>query len=454
MKNGPQQKRLFKLTLLVLLSLGLASCGSNPAANSPPAEPSAAQATPAPKLPKSKDPTADLQVFHYFNDSLGQQSMEDVIQLFQQANPKLKIANNPMDHETFKFGIPVMLQSDEPPDAFSYWAGARVQAAVDAGGLQPLDELWEQEKLEKVFPKVIAASSTYNGKKYVVPIGYHYVAFFYNKKLFTTAGAKVPQTWAELKALAEKFKQAGVPAFALGSRERWPAQFWFDYLLLRTAGPTYRAELMAGQRSYTAPEVKRVMQLWQELLDAGYFYPDANAYNWEEAAKITAQGQAAMTLIGTWITGYYKNTLNLTTDKDYGYFTFPLIDKGVPLAGVSGVDCFMMAKKAQHPTAARKLLTFLASPAAQKSWTVGQGALPPSKQVSPKSYDPLIQRLLQETNSMPSLAFNYDLATTPLMAEAGLEGFSAFISRPSDYLQILQTMEKRRLEVFKAKPKP
>lgn len=452
MKNKPLQKSLFKLTLLILWSLGLASCGSTPAANSPSPEPSAAQVTSVPKLPKSKDPTADLQIFHYFSDSLGQQSMADVIQLFQQANPKLKIANNPMDHETFKVGIPLMLQSDEPPDAFSYWVGSRVQSAVDAGDLQPLDELWEQEKLAQVFPKVIVASSTYNGQKYIVPIGYHYVAFFYNKKLFAAVGAKVPQTWAELKALAEKFKQAGVPAFALGSRERWPAQFWFDYLLLRTAGPTYRAELMAGKHSYTDPEVKRVMQLWQELLDAGYFYPDANAYDWEEAAKITTHGQAAMTLMGTWITGYYKTTLKLVANKDYGYFTFPRIDKGVTLAGVSVVDSFMMAKKARHPAAARKLLTFLASPAAQKAWTMGQGALPPSKQVAPKSYDPLIQSILQEMNSMTSLAFNYDLATTPLMAEAGLDGFSAFISRPSDYPQILQKMEKQRAEIFKAKP--
>jgi multiple sugar transport system substrate-binding protein/raffinose/stachyose/melibiose transport system substrate-binding protein len=51
----------------------------------------------------------------------------------------------------------------------------------------------------------------------------------------------------------------------LGSRERWPAQFWFDYLLLRTAGPKYRAELMAGEKSYTDPEVVRVMEMWKGI---------------------------------------------------------------------------------------------------------------------------------------------------------------------------------------------
>ena len=51
---------------------------------------------------------------------------------------------------------------------------------------------------------------------------------------------------------------------SLGSMNRWPAQFWFDYLLLRTAGPDYRATLMAGEAAYTDPEVVNAMTLWQE----------------------------------------------------------------------------------------------------------------------------------------------------------------------------------------------
>ena len=58
-------------------------------------------------------------------------------------------------------------------------------------------------------------------------------------------------------AACKTLKGAGVKPFALGSKNRWPAQFWFDYILLRTAGPEYRAKLMAGEASYTDPEVMR-----------------------------------------------------------------------------------------------------------------------------------------------------------------------------------------------------
>ncbi|MFN8459189.1 MAG: extracellular solute-binding protein [Anaerolineae bacterium] len=406
--------------------------------------------TNAPAAPSSQaQPAADtLTVLHYFNDNLGRQSMDEVVSLFQQQQPGLKIASEAMDHETFKVAIPSLLAGDSPPDVFSYWAGVRVQAVVASGGLQPLDELWADNKLDQAFPAGITAGSTYNGQKYFVPIGYHYVAFFYNKKLFDTLGAAPPHSWDELKSLAGRFKQAGIPAFALGSRERWPAQFWFDYLLLRTAGPAYRAELMAGQRPYTGPEVTRAMQLWAELVQAGYFYPDANAYDWAEAASQVARGQAAMTLMGTWITGYYKNSLKLQPDQDYGYFSFPVVELAMPRTALGPIDGFVMAKKAPHPAAAGQFLRFLASPEAQKIWTVGQGALPPNLQVDPAIYDPLIQRVLKDVAAAEGFAFNYDLATSPPMAEAGLDAFSEFMARPGDYATILQKTEDQRRELF------
>ena len=429
---------------LVMLSPYLLGCGLSP-------EPEPVEAgAPAPQPAEIHLDPSSFQVLHYFNDELGRKSMDEVIALFQQKYPDLETMGQAMDHETYKVAIPALLKSDTPPDVFSYWAGARVQAVVDSQSLQPLDDLWADHNFDQAFPQGIAAGATYNNEKYFIPIGYHYVAFFYNKKLFETIGAAPPTNWAELQSLAAQFKQAGIPAFALGSRERWPAQFWFDYLLLRTAGPEYRAELMAGKRAYTDPEVTRVMEMWGQLVNAGYFYPEANAYDWAEAAGIVARGQAAMTLMGTWITGYYKNNLKLEADQDYDYFGFPMIDRETPIVALGPIDGFVMAKGARHPDQARQFLIFLASPEPQVIWTLGQGALPPNVQVDPTIYDPLIQRVLKDVAAADAFAFNYDLATPPLMAEAGLEAFSEFMARPNDYLAIIQKAENRRRELFQS----
>ncbi len=448
MKNLLRTRNLIKsLMLLIILTAMTLGCNVSPGApviikeTTPVSQPLETSAT--------DSAGSLLSVFHYFNDTLGRKSMDEVIALFQKENSNIEVLRNPIDHEAYKVTIPALLAGDNQPDVFSYWAGARVQFVVDAGQLQPIDDLWTENKLDETFPPGIAAGATYNGEKYLIPIGYHYVAFFYNKKLFDTVGAKVPTNWAELKAVAEQFKRAGIPAFALGSRERWPAQFWFDYLLLRTAGPEYRQALMTGQKSYTDPEVVQVMEMWQELVDADYFYPDANAYDWAEAADTVARGQAAMTLMGTWITGYYKNNLGLEPEKAYDYFAFPVVDEGIPMAALGPIDGFVMAKGALHPQMAHQFLAFLATPESQAVWTVGQGALPPNINVDPTIYDPLIQRVLKDVAAAETFAFNYDLATPPPMAEAGLNAFSEFMTRPDNYLNILQKTESSRSEVFK-----
>jgi ABC-type glycerol-3-phosphate transport system substrate-binding protein len=437
------------LILLLILSLNVLGCSATSPTNPPETTvPMAAGAGEANDATANPPEEPRLSIFHYFNDALGRKSMDEVIALFHKAHPAIEPLRNPIDHEAYKVVIPALLAGDNRPDVFSYWAGARVQFVVDEGYLHSLDDLWAEADLDQVFPPGIAAGATYNGQKYFVPIGYHYVAFFYNTQLFDTVGAAPPTTWEDLKRVAAKFKQAGIPAFALGSRERWPAQFWFDYLLLRTAGPAYRAELMAGKKSYTDPEVVRVMELWKELVDAGYFYPDANAYDWAEAAEAVARGQAAMTLMGTWITGYYKNDLGLAPEKDYNYFAFPGIDQGIPMAALGPIDGFVMAEGALHPEAAHQFLAFLATTEPQTVWTQGQGALPPSIKVDPNIYDPLIRRVLKDVVHADTFAFNYDLATPPPMAGAGLNAFSEFMAQPDNYLNILQKTESSRLEIF------
>ena len=114
---------------------------------------------------------------------------------------------------------------------------------------------------------------------------------------------KMPETWDELKEACVTLKEAGVNPISLGSMNRWPAQFWFDYMVSYTAGAEYRQKLMAGEAKYTDPEVVTAMETWKELTDLGCFAPDSNAYDWTEAADMVANGTAAMNLMGTFITG-------------------------------------------------------------------------------------------------------------------------------------------------------
>ncbi len=424
--------------LVLVLALFLTGCTAVPAAA--PADGEAASAGSEP---------VKLSVVHYFSDTLGQETITKIFADFAAANPAIEAVDNSAGHEDLKTQILVSLAGDNPPDIFSYWAGARTQFVVDAGRLASIDDMWAANNLDEVIPAGIAdGASTYDGVKYLIPFGYHYVGMFYNPQVMADAGiTEMPTTWDELIAAADQLQAAGVTPFALGSMNRWPAQFWFDYLMLRTAGPEYRAKLMAGEASYTDPEVMAVMEQWKQLVDAGYFVEDANAYDWTDAADQVANGQAAMTLMGTWITGYWNGN-DLTPGENYDFFPFPPMQDGVPNAALGPVDGWVMAEGSQHKPDAEKLLMYFLDPQVQADWALGQGALAPSMAVDTSIYNEVMQKASDQVAGAEVFAFNYDLATTPPMAEGGLNMFAQFMNDPSGYADYLAETENVAVEVF------
>ena len=391
----------------------------------------------------------EVNITHYFGGDLGRAGLEEIFGSFKEATGTT-VVDSPIGHEDFKAGILVRAAGGNLPDVFSYWAGARTQFVVDAGTLGTIDDMWAEHGLDDVVAKSVADGATmYNGARYLVPFGYHYAGMFYNTKVMADAGVtEFPTDWDGFLALCENLKSQGITPIALGSMNRWPAQFWFDYLLLRTAGPEYRASLMAGEASYTDNEVQRAMQLWKDLVDAGYFAANANADDWTQASDRVTRGDAAMTLMGTWITGYWNGN-GLMAGDDYDFFEFPMIDAGVPNAVVGPVDGWLISANSENRANAEALVAFLASdPASQAKWAQAQGALSPNVNVDESTYTSVMLRALEAVGNADTFAFNYDLATTPPAAEYGLDMFARFMDNPANYSQYLADTEAGVRTVF------
>ena len=394
--------------------------------------------------------SGDVTISHYFTGELGLKSFNAQVAKFE-ADSGIKIKNSPVGHEDFKTDILVRAAGNSLPDVFSYWAGARVQFVADSDALTPIDDIWAAEGMDKVVAKSVADSATmYNGKRYLVPFNYHYAGMFYNTKVMADAGvSEMPTTWDGFLALAETLKSKGVTPIALGSKDRWPAQFWFDYLLLRTAGPDYRAKLMNGTASYDDAEVKAAMGLWKDLTDKGYFVENANADGWTDASDKVARGDAAMTLMGTWITGYW-NGIGLKPGVDYDFFPFPSITAGVANAAVGPVDGLVVSSSGQNPEGAKKFIAYMMSnPGVQAEWTNDFGALSANVNVDPKSYNVVMQKAFSTVAAADTFAFNYDLATPPPVAEVGLSMFARFMDDPSKVDSILTRVASDAAKAFK-----
>ena len=388
----------------------------------------------------------EVNISHYFGGELNQSNLNIIMGNFTEATG-IAVIDSPIGHEDFKTGILAGVAAGVLPDVFSYWAGARVQFVVDAGALQPIDDLWDAAGLDDVVPAGVAAAATvYNGSRYFIPFNIHYAAFFYNPKVWAEAGIDVPDSWDGLLEAFAAFEMQGIDPIALGSQFRWPGQFWFDYLLLRTAGPDYRAALMAGDASYEDAEVVRAMEMWKELIDAGYFVDDANAYDWVDAADQVANGEAAVTLMGTWIGGYWK-AQDLVPGEDYDFFDFPEIDM-VPQAGVGPIDGWVMTTSADAASAGALLEYLINNVDTQTLWNTSYGSISPNVNVDPMAYDVVAAKAGASIAAAAVYAFNYDLATTPPVAECGLDMFSAFMDDSSDIAGTLATTQACAVEGF------
>ena len=72
---------------------------------------------------------------------------------------------------------------------------------------------------------------------------------------------------------------------------------------------------------------------------------------------------------------------------------------------------------------------------ASAAWAKGQGALSPNSQVDPSIYNDVMKKASEQVAAAVAFAFNYDLATTPPMAEGGLNMFAQFMDDPSGICQ-------------------
>ena len=259
---------------------------------------------------------------------------------------------------------------------------------------------------------------------------------------------KMPKTWEEFIAACDKLKAAGVYPIALGSKDRWPAEFWVDYLISYTAGHEYRAKLQAGEAAFDDPEVMKAMALWKELIDKGYFYPDANAYLYTDAADQVAKGEAAMTLMGTWVTGYWDGN-GLVAGTDYDVFPFPIIDSTIPAATFASTDSWTIPVDAKNPDCAKEFVSWALKPDMQLLWAKGQGALPASTLTDTSTFNPVMKKALGYMSAGTMWLPAYDLSTTPPNAEIGLNLMALMMDDPSKYEAYLKDAQIQSAEVFK-----
>ncbi|MGL1891310.1 MAG: ABC transporter substrate-binding protein [Spirochaetaceae bacterium] len=385
-----------------------------------------------------------IQFLHYFTESLssGIDKLADTVNSNQK---EFNLIATPMDHEEFKISIRTQLESQYPPDLFTYWAGSRTKYLVEHGQISPISDLFKTLVDPSVFDKSVLDACSYNSEIYMLPITRHYVGFFYNKNLFNKYNIDPPQNWDGLLEVADILKNKGVAAFALGAKNRWPAQFWFDFIMLRTAGFTYREKLMNNGGKYNDPEVLKTMEIWKELLGKGFFGNNMLEDDWDDAVVKVSTGEVAMTLMGTWTIPVLERE-GQEPNVDYGFFRFPVIDPSIDIASLGPIDGVLLSSGSKKHGLSKEVLVAFTKAGAQESFNRDSGAIAPLVNVNDNIYNPIQLQIKEYISQSKNWAFNYDLAASPVVSEAGLDFFVDFLDNPEQYPELLESLEVFRSE--------
>jgi multiple sugar transport system substrate-binding protein len=365
-------------------------------------------------------------------------ALKQYIADFEAAHPDVKVVLNEFESESYKVAIRNFLTS-ETPDVATWFAGNRMKFFVDQDLFMDVSDVWEEYGLYDSMASS-RLSVTVDDKQYGVPWGYYQWGMYYRTDIFDKVGLSVPTNFEELVAACSTLRENNITPVAIGTRYLWTAAGWFDYLNMRINGYEFHMDLAAGKVSYEDSRLDMVFDKWAELINADCYLEDHASFGWEDGLTPMINGEAAMYLLGNFITGNL-NTAGVLDHIDY--FQFPKIVDGVPLSEDAPTDTIHIPAGAKNIEDAKKFLGFLSNPEAATKWANARSFLSPNSNAEPPS-DRFQLKGVNVLNNAYGIAQFFDRDANPDMAKTAMEGFQEFMVKPDREAKIRARVEKER----------
>jgi glucose/mannose transport system substrate-binding protein len=302
-------------------------------------------------------------------------ALRAIVDIYHRSHPGESVVHGGIrDTSTAKCRLSARMIEGAPPDTFQVNGGQdlmRWARGSDAGSLEPLEFLFDDERWRSVFPADVLELVSRGGEAYAVPLNIHRTnTLLYDVQAFAKADVRAPRTLDELHAVAATLRRRGIRPIALGTREPWMLSLLtFENILVSLAGPAFYLELFQGKRSPRSPEVRAAIEELGRLLDASN--PDADRLAWDEAADRIRIGGAAMTIGGDWSKGYLERRGCLEGEH---FVMTP--SPGTEGSFVVTIDAFGLPRGAPHRDGAIELLRVFGSPHGQRVFNRIKGSRP------------------------------------------------------------------------------
>jgi glucose/mannose transport system substrate-binding protein len=346
----------------------------------------------------------DVEVFTWWTEGGEKAGLDGLVSTFDADYPDFTFVNGAVAGgagSNAKAVLASRLQSGDPPDTFQAHAGEELADYIEAGQIQDVSSLYDEEGLSDVFPQGVIDALTVDGKIYSVPANIHRANVVWaNPTVLEDAGiTAVPADIDAWIADMEKLKANGIKT-PLGVATDWTQVHLFETVLISDLGVDGYTGLWTGDTDWASAEVTQALEDYKTLLS--FSNTDRSGLDWPDALKYVTDGKAAYTVMGDWVAGALKDQ-GLTDGEDYTWF---------PVPGQDGVfdflaDSFTLPVGAPNEDGAKAWLATVGSAEGQEAFNTKKGSIPVRTDADASVYDQYQQDAIKafaEDEIVPSLA--------------------------------------------------
>lgn len=250
------------------------------------------------------EPQVTLTLLDAFTPGDGMTTaFRNVLDQFQKDNPNIKIDEETISSDDLATKVQTLAAADELPDIF-WLKGQMAETFVNNGKVMPLGEFLDNDPDWKAsFKEGVFSNFTYNDQIYGIPFQITNTCIYYNEDLMKAAGVdQFPTTWDELLDAVKKIKATGVTPIVLGNKAKWNA----ESVIMSTLGNRFTGDEWyqnirdKSGAKFTDPEFVAALSALDQLAKAGAFNSDVNSIDDSQQRQLYMNGQAAMSIDGTW----------------------------------------------------------------------------------------------------------------------------------------------------------
>ncbi len=382
-------RKLSWLLLIVLIAgLVLVACGGDDEEEGAGASEGGAEAT------------GELEIFSWWTSGGEVEALQAIYDIFSAEYPNVTIENAALASGQGQGGnmkalLETRMLGGEPPDSFQVHLGRElIDSHVIADRMEPLDWLYEEEGLYDVFPEDVVEIASYEGKPYSVPVNIHRsnVMWYRPSRLAEVGVTEPPKTWDEFFEVAEKLKEAGIPALAIaeqGSGGGFSGHV-LENILVSVMGPEKYRGLFDGSTGWDDPGVTESLEIMNRIYD--YANPDYQSTSWGDINdRFVSDDGPAMMVMGDWTHG----VLMSKGFEDYHWTTAP---------GTEGLfmvlsDSFGLPKNAPDRENAINFLRIIGSKEGQDAFNPIKGSIPARTDGDRSKYDEYLNEAMDAFKS-------------------------------------------------------